>query len=184
MVPIGTFLGPYFSGSIFSVLWVTFDPTSYKYADHQNRWIAKDSPHVVLGPYFFCRQGSLFMKSWVPMGSLFVFLSLQVSSFFCHWVVHICNCESNKHIAESLPWKEHLPFANWGNHRLESKIYIFLHVVNLKSWDLLINQFIAALGNPKIFSAMALAMSIYRTLCVLFFIGPRSPGPIYVSGCL
>ena len=29
--------------------------------------------------------------------------------------------------------------------------------------------FIAILGNPKIYSAMALAMSIYRTLCVLVF---------------
>ena len=28
-------------------------------------------------------------------------------------------------------------------------------------------EFIAILGNPKICSAMALAMSIYRTLCVL-----------------
>ena len=53
---------------------------------------------------------------------------------------------------------------------LESKIHIFLHVVNLKSWELLINQFIAILGNPKIFSAMVLAMSIWRTLCLLFFI--------------
>ena len=30
-------------------------------------------------------------------------------------------------------------------------------------------QFIAVLGNPKIFSAVALAMSIYTTLCVLVF---------------
>ena len=45
-------------------------------------------------------------------------------------------------------------FSYWGNHRLESKIYIFLHVVN---------QFIAVLGNPKIFSAMVLTMSIYST---------------------
>ena len=29
------------------------------------------------------------------------------------------------------------------------------------------HEFIAILGNPKICSAMALAMSIYRTLCVL-----------------
>ena len=31
------------------------------------------------------------------------------------------------------------------------------------------HEFIAILGNPKICSAMALAMSIYRTLCVLVF---------------
>ena len=72
--PTGTFFGPYFSGSIFSVLWVTFDPTGFKYADHQNRWIAKYSPHVVLGPYFCCLQGSLFIKCWVPMRSLFLSL--------------------------------------------------------------------------------------------------------------
>ena len=31
------------------------------------------------------------------------------------------------------------------------------------------HEFIAILGNPKICSAMALAMSIYRTLCVLVY---------------
>ena len=118
-------LGPYFSGSIFSVLWVTFDPTSCKYADHQNRWIAKDSPHVVLGPYFGCRQVSLFIKSWVPIFK-FVFLSLQ-----------------------KYP-----------------KVFLFFQQEKLR----VAYQFIAVLGNPKIFSAMALAMSIYRTLCALVFL--------------
>ena len=32
-----------------------------------------------------------------------------------------------------------------------------------------LHQFFAILGNSKIFSAMAMAMSIYRTLCVLVF---------------
>ena len=57
------------------------------------------------------------MQSFVILGSLlqwrwqwasighFVFL------FLCHWVVHIWNCGSNKHTAESLPWKEHLPIV-------------------------------------------------------------------------
>ena len=103
-------LGPYFSGSIFSVLWVTFDPTSCKYADHQNRWIAKDSPHVVLGPYFGCRQGSLFIKSWVPIRSLLLSpyffhcrsILRSYSFFLLHWVEEFRDdCPA--------PWKNRLP---------------------------------------------------------------------------
>ena len=36
--------------------------------------------------------------------------------------------------------------------------------VSRRSWE-----FCAILGNPQIFSAMAMAMSIYKTLCILVY---------------
>ena len=124
-------LGPYFSGFIFSVLWVTFDPTSCKYADHQNRWIAKDSPHVVLGPYFGCRQVSLFIKSWVPIFK-FVFLSLQeypeVLLFFSlalGWRV-----SSKLRLSEFVQISEF--FSSDLHYRHLSDIWVICQSVNLK----------------------------------------------------
>ena len=138
-VPIGTFLNSYFSGSIFPVSWVTFDPTSCKYADHQNTWIVKDSPRVYLGPFFGCHRGSLFIKSWVPIGSLFL------SSYFFHCRSILksplfslaLGCSylelwEQSTYCKSLPWKEHLLIVQLLGQSQ--------HVVNLKSWEMLINS--------------------------------------------
>ena len=83
-------LGPYLSGSIFSVLWVTFDPTSCKYADHRKRVIAKDSPHVVLDAYFGCRQGSLSIKNWVLIFKFVIFSAMALAmSIYRTLCVHV-----------------------------------------------------------------------------------------------
>ena len=71
------------------------------FKEYGNLWGAK--PWVLAPMQSFVILGSLLQWrwQWASIGH-FVFL------FLCHWVVHIWNCESNKHTAESLLWKEHL----------------------------------------------------------------------------